>query len=1200
MLKAIFEFELRQQFGNPVFWIVVAVFALLGFGASSSDAVQIGGGVGNTLRNAPMVIVALLNSFAAFSMLLVTIFVAGGALRDFDNRSAELFFATPMKKRDYLLGRFGGGFVACVVVVFGAALGMLAGYFMPWVDAARIGPHSPAPYLWSLVVLLLPNLLFVAAMLFCLAVATRSMLATYIGVVAFFALSTTTSVLTADLDTQWIGALLDPFGAQALDVATRYWSTSERNTQLPPIDGVLLLNRTLWTGVSIGLMWLAYRLFRTDREGLKLWRRKARRSASGGAASPAATPSVALPKVTLHTGVGAQLRQFLHLAWFDAKGVLSGGPLLIMLVIALFFLVVTLIFGDLMYGTALYPTTSRMTGMIQGSYALFLVIIVTFYAGELVWRERSGRIAEVTDAYPNADWIALAAKMVALVAVIFAFNLTGIAGTIVNQMVRGYAHFEFGLYLREALLNTYSFGLMAVLAMFFQVISNNKFVGYLLMVVYLVLRAVLGMLHLEDNLYRPFGSPGLPWSDMNGYGHFWIGWAWFRAYWSVFAAMLLLAAGMFWVRGRRERWRERLSEARRRYLRPLPITASAVLLPAFLGLGGFIYYNTHVLNEFVPGDEQMDRQAEYEKAYRQYKDLKQPRITALRADVDIFPQTRNVAVRGHYRIINPHAEPIAELHLSVPQDRSHWSLDQLDFGPAERVQHDGRLGYSIYRLATPMAPGEERDFDWELAFEPQGFGNGRGQTQVVENGTFINNFGFPGFGYQEDAQLVDRNERRKRDLGEVPRMAKIDDEGAHANHYLSNDADWIEFETTVSTSADQVALAPGYLQREWTENGRRYFHYKMDAPMLPFAAWLSARWAVKKSDWNGMPIEVYHDPRHSWNVDRMIEASKKSFDYFNANFTPYQHRQFRILEFPGYSTFAQAFANTIPYSEGIGFIADLRNQDAIDYVFYVTAHEAAHQWWAHQVIGADVQGSTVLSESLAQYSALMVMEQEYGPRKMRKFLKYELDNYLRNRITERREELPLALVENQQYIHYNKGSLVWYALRDAIGEDRLNAILKRFLQDKGFQRAPYTDTRELLAYLREGTDPKFHPLIADLFEKIVFFDNRVVSASARKREDGKYAVTLALHSAKLEAAGKGEEKDIALGDEIDIGVFARPESGKEADETVLHLAKHRISGKDTTIELVVDGVPFDAGIDPYNKLIDRVPGDNRKTVRVED
>jgi ABC-2 type transport system permease protein len=558
----------------------------------------------------------------------------------------------------------------------------------------------------------------------------------------------------------------------------------------------------------------------------------------------------------------------------------------------------------------------------------------------------------------------------------------------------------------------------------------------------------------------------------------------------------------------------------------LPITASAVLLPAFLGLGGFIYYNTHVLNEFVPGDEQMDRQAEYEKAYRQYKDLKQPRITALRADVDIFPQTRNVAVRGHYRIINPHAEPIAELHLSVPQDRSHWSLDQLDFGPAERVQHDGRLGYSIYRLATPMAPGEERDFDWELAFEPQGFGNGRGQTQVVENGTFINNFGFPGFGYQEDAQLVDRNERRKRDLGEVPRMAKIDDEGAHANHYLSNDADWIEFETTVSTSADQVALAPGYLQREWTENGRRYFHYKMDAPMLPFAAWLSARWAVKKSDWNGMPIEVYHDPRHSWNVDRMIEASKKSFDYFNANFTPYQHRQFRILEFPGYSTFAQAFANTIPYSEGIGFIADLRNQDAIDYVFYVTAHEAAHQWWAHQVIGADVQGATVLSESLAQYSALMVMEQEYGPRRCASSSSTSSTTTCATAAPSGARNCRWRWWRTSSTSTTTRARWCGTRLRDAIGEDRLNAILA-LPAGQGLSSARPTPTRASCWPTCARAPIRSSP--ADrrpVREDRVLRQPRGIGQRAQAR-GWQVRGHPGVARAKLEADGKGKEKDRA-------------------------------------------------------------------------
>src|SRR5262249_41689882 len=155
------------------------------------------------------------------------------------------------------------------------------------------------------------------------------------------------------------------------------------------------------------------------------------------------------------------------------------------------------------------------------------------------------------------------------------------------------------------------------------------------------------------------------------------------------------------------------------------------------------------------------------------------------------------------------------------------------------------------------------------------------------------------------------------------------------------------------------------------------------------------------------------DPAHGYNVDRMMEGMKKSLDYFGTSFSPYQYRQMRILEFPGYERFAQSFANTVPFSEAIGFVADLRDPDAIDYVFYVTAHELGHQWWGHQLIGARVQGVTMLDETFAQYSALMVQEHEYGQAKMRRFLKYELDRYLLGRGGEVAEELPLALNENQ-------------------------------------------------------------------------------------------------------------------------------------------------------------------------------------------
>ena len=1098
MFKHIFSFELRQQFSNPVFWVVAIIFALLAFGASSSDAVQVGGAMGNVYRNAPYVIVQLLASFVSLSMLLVVIFIGGSALRDFDNRTAELFFATPVKKRDYLFGRFSGGLVAAAAIMLAVAIGIFVGTFMPWIDPARLGPTSAAPYLWSLAVIVLPNLFFIGALLFCLAVATRSMLMTYIGVIAFLVFSIVTSVLVGDLDTRWIGALIDPYGSAAVDLATRYWSVSERNSLLPPVSGLLLANRAIWIGIGVVLLWVAYGLFRTDREGLTLRRRKP--SAAGGTASKGSSGPIVLPKVQLETGFGAQWRQFLHQALFDTKGVLRGVPLLVMLLFGLVILIVNLVLGMDMYGTQRYATTSTMVDLIAASNTLFLLIIVVFYAGELVFRERSMRIAEVTDAFPNADWIPLAAKLVALIAVVLCFHAIGIVVTMAAQLIKGGVAIEPGLYLSRMLIDCSGFVLIGVLALFLQVVSNNKFIGYALMLVYLVARATMGFLDLDDLLYRPFGTPPLPYSDMNGFGHFLVGWSWLRLYWGAFAVLLFVAALLFWVRGNRSTFRERMVEARRRFSLA-PKIVSFLALTVFIGSGIWIFHNTHQLNDYIPGDVRLDQQADYEKKYSQYKDIAQPRITAMRVDVDIYPEALRTEIRGHYRLVNRHDMPIRDLHVVSP--RQSDSDLELDFAEHTVELQDDTLGYAIYRLAKPLGPGEEMDFDFRMELSQRGFPNGRAQTAIVENGTFFNNSVFPQFGYEQSVQIEDRNERRKRDLGEVPRMASIDDEAARANTYISNDADWIDFETTVSTSSDQIALAPGYLQKEWTENGRRYFHYEMDVPMLNFAAWLSARWDVARDDWQGMPIEVYYDPKHHWNVARMIEASKKSFDYYNAHFTPYQHKQLRILEFPGYAGFAQAFANTVPYSENIGFVADLRDKEKIDYVFYVTAHEIAHQWWAHRVIGANVQGATMLSESLSQYSALMVMEKEYGAAKMRKFLKYELDRYLSSRAGELLEELPLSLVENQQYIHYRKGAMVFYALRDYIGEDTFNAVLKRFLEDKGYQQPPYTTTREFLTYLREGTDPKFHPLIEDLFEKIVFFDNRAVDISAVKREIGR-------------------------------------------------------------------------------------------------
>ena len=1193
MLREFFKFELATQLRQPLLWVCALIFGAMAFGASTTDAVQVGGAIGNVNRNAPVVVAQLLGVFSLMSMFVVTIFISGSVLRDSEVGISDMLFATPMRKHDYLVGRFAAGLLACLVIFAGVVLGLVLGPMMPWVDTQRVGPFPGGAYLWGLGVLVLPNLLLIGALLMLLAATTRSIMLVYVGVLAFIVLYVVAGNFTSDIDNEWIAVLSDPFGGRALSRATRYFSTAEKNAGLPDIGGYVLANRLLWSAVALALFALTLLLFKPQRAGTGKRLFGKAKALSQAAPVPA---QLKLPRIEPRFKASTRWIQCWHIFAFDAAAVFRSVPFLVMLLISVLNFVGAASQMGEFFGTSVYPRSHLMVEMLNGSFTFMLLIIVTFYAGELIFKERQARIADVSDAMPMPNWAPLVAKSLALVGVVLAFQLVGVLTAVVVQLFKGGAPVEPMVYLKGMLMGGLSFILLGLFAVFLQVVTNNKFIGYLLVVVLIVLQIVADILHFEHNLYDFAGMPSTPYSDMNGFGHFIEGWSWFALYWSLVTLALLILAQAFWVRGLSFAWGARAREAGRR-LKGAAGVALAVCCIAIAATGSWIFYNTNTLAKYEPGDVSMDKQARYEKAYRQYKDVPHAKITDVRAAVDIYPEQRRVMIRGSYVLENKTGKPLDTLPLQVnPDVDTTWSKL-----PAHQVVlNDKEFGFSILKLAQPMQPGERLPLEFVVDVRRPGFSNKGTADTINLNGTFFNNRAFfPQLGYQPDAELRDRNERRKRGLGEPERMAKLENAAARQHSMFGPEADWISFETTVSTSGDQIALAPGYLQKSWKENGRSYFQYKMDQKMMPFFAYLSADWQVKKGDWRGIPIEVYHDRKHAYNVDRMVTATQKSLDYFTANFTPYQHKQVRILEFPNYQTFAQSFANTIPFSESIGFIADLRDKEAIDYVFYVTAHEMAHQWWGHQVTAANVQGASMLIESLSQYSALMVMEKEYGRHQMRRFLRYELDRYLSSRGSERIEELPLYRVENQDYIHYRKGSLVFYRLRDEIGESALNRALKRFLQDKGYQESPFTTSRELLEYIRAEAPEDKHGLIADLFEKIVFYDNRVTEAKAVKRADGQWDVTMKLHLAKMESDGRGKETPRVYDEPVEIGIFARADGAKEKDERVLFLERRTLAGDNPVVMVTVKEKPFEVGVDPYNKMIDRVSSDNRKTVSVD-
>jgi len=645
-------------------------------------------------------------------------------------------------------------------------------------------------------------------------------------------------------------------------------------------------------------------------------------------------------------------------------------------------------------------------------------------------------------------------------------------------------------------------------------------------------------------------------------------------------------------------------------LQRAPRLAPLALIFAIIaaGAGSWYFYNAHVLNEYLDSKSRRGIQADYERRFKQHENLLQPKITAVDAVINIYPERRSFDGNVRMTLQNKTSQPIAQIHLTdQKQSVTNVKFDR----PFHLVSSAPRNIYSIYALDQPLAPGEILTLTCNVGHQTRGFRDGNEPPEFAYNGTFFDSDYLPYIGYNTGVELDDPRRRREEHLPALEEMAHRGDPAHSVNQIFLQDSDWITYHTVVSTSPDQIAIAPGYLQREWQANGRRFFEYSMESThILDFFAYISARYQTRKEAYHGtngdVALEVYYDPAHTYDINDMLASSRAGLDYYQRIYSPYQYSQFRIFEFPRYRGFAQSFPNTIPYSEGLGFIGRVVKPTDIDVTYFVTAHELGHQWWAHQLVGANVEGSNMMSESLAEYSALQVMAHKYGRDLMHRYLRHELDRYLRGRAGETRHEPPLALVQREPYVWYQKGGQVLYTLADYIGEDKLNLALHNFLMQYRYANAnnqvdardnprasdaldnPYPDTRMLVDAIRAQTPPELQYLVDDGFNRIVLYDNKAVSATSQKTADGKYKVTLEVQARKVQGDGNGAETSVPLADYIEIGVF----SGKKDEEKPLYLKKEKFTEEHKTFVITVDQAPTLAGIDPYNKLIDRNADDN--------
>ncbi len=1187
MFGKITAFELRYQLRNPVFWVAVVIFFLLTFGAAASEDIQIGSG-GNIHVNSPLAIIQTHMVLTIFFMFVSTAFVANVIVRDDESGFGPMVRSTSVRKFDYLLGRFTGAFLAAVVAFATVPLAIWLGSLMPWVDPETLGPNRISYYASAFFVFALPGLFMMSALFFAVATMTRSMMYTYVAVVVFLVLWTVLLAATQGRpDLQDTTSLFEPFGLGALALETRYWTAAEANTQVPALEGRLLANRLIWIGFSFAMLVLAYFKFSFTEKGVS--KRKLSKEAKKAAKLAGVTPQVVEQLPALQPDKSAWVRLVTRTR-FEIAQVVKHPAFFILLLVGLFNTSGALFLGNQLYGTPARPLTFAVIPILQGGFTLIPIIIAVYYAGELVWRDRDRKMHEIIDSTPTPGWSYMVPKTIAVGVVLIAALAVSVVSSMLIQSARGVTP-ELAKYFSWYLLPlTVDLLILAILAVFVQALSPNKFVGWGVMVVYIVATTVLANLGFEHPLYL-YGSTGSnPISDLNGnaVGNA-LGW-WLRLYWGAFALILAVLAHLLWRRGTETALKPRMQRVPARLRSPAGAMLGVGAL-VFAGSGAFIYNQTNVVEEYRTSDDNEAALAAFEKKYLQYESVVQPAVTEVDFDVEIWPDETRMEAEGSYTIVNDTDEVIETLHVRFGDP--NLEVLEVAVAGAKLDMDDPEFQYQIYRFDEPFAPGATTQLTFKSQRWQRGFRHSGNDTRLVRNGTFLNNSEFaPQIGMNRSGLLQDRATRRKYDLPAELRPAPLGDEASRTRNYVG--ADWVTADITITTDAGQTPIAPGVRVSDTVENGRRTAKFVSESPILSFFSIQSAEYEIAKRDSNGVELQVYYHTTHDTNVERMLDALDSSLNYYRANFGPYQFPHARIIEFPGYASFAQAFAGTMPYSESIGFVADYADEGDIDAVTYVVAHEVAHQYWAHQLISADQQGGTMLVETMAQYSALMVMKEVYGEDQMRRFLKFELDTYLAARGGEAIEEVALERVENQGYIHYRKGAVVMYLLQDRLGEDRVNVMLSELLDRYRFQGPPYAVSTDLVeGFISIARNDEERQLVEDLLRKVTLYDLKVEEAETRELDDGTWETVMTVEATKLYADGQGAETEAPLEDQIEVGLFtARPGLGAFDTANVLVMERRPITSGTQEIRVVTDQEPSFVGIDPYNKYVDRNSDDN--------
>jgi ABC-2 type transport system permease protein len=1173
MLAGMLKFELKYQFTQLTFIIAAALFLALGCFSAS----QGGFGGSEVYRNSPYVITNITALFSLLTIFAATLFCANVVLRDHTYKMESVLYTTSISKRSYFSVRFLGLFLAVFALLVFTVLGIYIG--TSFVNGVELGKSNIINYLHPLLVFGFPNVLFPCSLIFCTAVLTKNVRAIYVAGVLLYILYMAASILGNSpllassvkvSNSSILPFIIDPFGLASFFSETRNWTNLQRNEQLFPIGDAFLINRLLWLACSVLVIAISYRFF-NFRIQTQAQTKQKDKSIKSYEIIPFRHFNV------LPNGFKYNWLSFRSQFKLELISLFKHIPFMVMLLLWIFIFAVELkdniLYGP--YGITYFPTTGVIIEEMRAMK--FALILLVFYAAEIIARERTANIQSLIYSTPVKNAVLWASKSLTLAILVVVLVTANIAIGIAVQLFNGYHHIELLTYFSLYYYSAFPLFLFIVLIVFIQNLANIKYLGMLLSMIVVFAISFAPKLGIEHFLLRFATVPDLQFSYFNDFGYYTKAFNWYMLYWSGFAIILsVLTIGM-WQSSLQLTFFDRLKSLPKSLDRSRILVIISLLACVFCG--AFIYQQTNIIGRYQNKQDAINWNINYEKKYKSFDKLPQPTIKAIKSQVDLFPNEARYTVKGSYVLKNETNQPINRLWITLHKAVNEF---EITIPNATVEQIDKEFNQQFIDLKGALSPGEEMKMDFAINVIRSGFVPFDTENSVVTNGTYIELEKFvPRFGYNPSLEIEDDRMRRRAGLSphQIPNATD-------RNYHL------IDLESTISTRADQQIVTVGTLEKSWKVNNRNYFHYKTEVPINFMFALSSAKYQVKTENYKGLTLKLYYQLGHEYNLETMFMAVKDALAYGDANFSPYPLKQFTLAAIPHYKGAATAYPGVVFNAERINYLTNYSNPNLVNQSYAITAHEVAHQWWANMLAPADVMGYAMLTESLAKYTEAILLEKKYGKMYLRDYLRDDNNLYYAYG-NPNEKEFPLAQTYGQNNVHYQKGGLVMYAVKEILGEQVMSNILKDLITK---HRNPNQKaiTKDLIDDLIKAAPENQKSFINESFNQVVDYKMELKVLKYKKLANGKFSVDVQINIGKNKL---GLNQLLPPDMDVDLAFFNEAQLDLDRNSKPIYLQKHRFNQLETKLTIVVDQKPKTIALDPFGYLLDANLKDNTQELK---